>query len=348
MGSVKDLQILKEPKEREMGIARFVFSDRYSVFDWGEMPDHIKNKGAVLCLMAAYCFEKAEEQGIKTHYRGLIRKDGKLVRLDEIEEPTNIMEIDLVRVIYPRFLDGEYDYSMFTPELVNFLLPLEIIYRNGLPEGSSVFKRLEKGEISLEDLGLTSYPKPGERLEKPIFDVSTKLEESDRYITWKEAQKIAGLKDSEVEEIKKLLLKVNDLITKIAEKANLTNEDGKIELAFDPKRELMLVDVIGTLDECRFTYRRLNVSKEIARQFYKNTNWYKDVENAKKIAKERGIKEWKKLCRSKPEKLPFELKKIIEDMYASAANAFLGKNIFDVPKLEDVIKSYEEFITSRG
>ena len=55
-----------------MGIGRFHFSDRYSVFDWGEMPDHIEGKGAALCLMGAYCFEHLEEKGVKTHYRGLV------------------------------------------------------------------------------------------------------------------------------------------------------------------------------------------------------------------------------------------------------------------------------------
>lgn len=39
MGSVKDLKILKKPAENSLGVVRFVFSDRYSVFDWGEMPD---------------------------------------------------------------------------------------------------------------------------------------------------------------------------------------------------------------------------------------------------------------------------------------------------------------------
>ena len=43
----------------------------------------------------------------------------------------------------------------------------------------------------------TYYPKAGEKLAKPILDVSTKLEELDRYLTWKEAKKIAGLADSE-------------------------------------------------------------------------------------------------------------------------------------------------------
>ena len=72
MGSVKDLQIIRPPTQTEMGIGRFLFSDRYSVFDWGEMPDHIGGKGAALCLMGAYCFEQLEKKGVKTHYRGLV------------------------------------------------------------------------------------------------------------------------------------------------------------------------------------------------------------------------------------------------------------------------------------
>ena len=44
MGSVKDLEILKKSSDNSMGLGRFHFSDRYSVFDWGEMPDQIKAK----------------------------------------------------------------------------------------------------------------------------------------------------------------------------------------------------------------------------------------------------------------------------------------------------------------
>ncbi len=75
----------------------------------------------------------------------------------------------------------------------------------------------------------------------------------------------------------------------------MKNEDGKIELAFDDKRKLMVVDVIGTLDECRFTYEGVHVSKEIARQFYKKTDWYNDLEQAKKDAEAKGIQDWKAL-----------------------------------------------------
>jgi phosphoribosylaminoimidazole-succinocarboxamide synthase len=343
MGSVKDLEVIKKPTRSAMGIGRFHFSDRYSVFDWGEMPDHIEGKGAALCMMGAYCFERLEEKGIRTHYRGLVNADGKVVRFDELKQPSNAMEISLVNVYKPKAYvqNGKlkYDYSLYTHRLKNFLIPLEIIYRNGLPEGSSVFKRLEKGLVTLEELGLDHYPKAGEKLAKPIFDVSTKLEEGDRYVSWAEAQRIAGLTDSELEEVKALLLKVDETITEIASRAGLVNEDGKIELAFDPYRRLMVVDVVGTLDECRFTYEGLHVSKEIARIYYRKTEWYRDVEEAKKKAKEQGTEDWKKLVKTRPPKLNPKLKDIISKIYMATANDLTGRKMFEAPKLIDIIKN---------
>ena len=79
LGSVKDLEVIQKPTQDAMGVGRFHFSDRYSVFDWGEMPDHIEGKGEALCLMGAYCFEQIEALGVKTHYKGLVDKDGKVV-----------------------------------------------------------------------------------------------------------------------------------------------------------------------------------------------------------------------------------------------------------------------------
>jgi phosphoribosylaminoimidazole-succinocarboxamide synthase len=343
MGSVKDLEIIKKPTKTRMGIGRFHFSDRYSVFDWGEMPDHIERKGAALCLMGAYCFERLEEKGTKTHYRGLVDKSGRVLHFDELDEPTNVMEFNLVNVYKPKaYVESgklKYDYSVFTPALRNFLIPLEIIYRNGLPEGSSVFKRLEQGLVSLEELGLDHYPKAGEKLAKPVFDVSTKLEQSDRYISWKEAQQIAGLTDSELEEIKGVLLRVDETITEIASEAGLVNEDGKIELAFDPQRKLMVVDVVGTLDECRFTYNGLHVSKEIARLFYRRTEWAREVEEAKK----KGIEDWKSIVKMKPPRLEPRLKTLISQLYMAAANEMTGRKMFNVPKLTDVVKEYQRY-----
>lgn len=352
MGSVKDLEVVKKPTKDVMGVGRFHFSDRYSVFDWGEMPDLIDGKGAALCMMGAYCFERLEEKGIRTHYRGLVDKNGRVVRFDELKEPSSIMEISLVNVYKPRaYVENgklKYDYSVYTPALRNFLIPLEIIYRNGLPEGSSVFKRLEKGLVTLEELGLDHYPKAGEKLKKPIFDVSTKLEEGDRYVSWSEAQRIAGLTDEELVEVKGLLLRVDETITEIAAPAGLVNEDGKIELAFDPQRRLMVVDVVGTLDECRFTYKGLHVSKEIARIYYRQTEWAREVEEAKKKAVTEGVEDWKRLVKAKPPKLDSTLKNIIRQMYMAAANEVTKKRIFDVPKLADIVKEYEKYHSLKG
>jgi phosphoribosylaminoimidazole-succinocarboxamide synthase len=348
MGSVKDLQILTKPTQTAMGTGRFLFSDRYSVFDWGEMPDHIEGKGAALCLMGAYCFEQLEKLGVKTHYRGLVNSAGKAVRLDELKEPSSVMEVALVNVYRPKtsVVGGKivHDYGAYTSSLKNCLIPLEIIYRNGLPEGSSVFKRLAQGKVTLADLGLDHQPKPGETLTKPIFDVSTKLEETDRYVTWTEAQKIAGLTEPELADIKAVLLKADETITKAASNAGLKNEDGKIELAFDDQRKLMLVDVLGTLDECRFTFDGVHVSKEVARQFYKNTAWYTDLEQAKKDAEAKGVQDWKSLCKSQPPKLDPKLKTIISQMYTSVANEMSGKKLFNTPPLPKVIDDYKAFM----
>jgi len=345
MGSVKDLEVIRKPTRDRMGVGRFIFSDRYSVFDWGEMPDLIEGKGQALCMTGAYCFERLEERGVRTHYRGLVDQNGRVVRFDELKEPSNVMEINLVNVYRPKTVVKEgklvYDYSVYTSSLRNCLIPLEIIYRNGLPEGSSVFKRLEQGLVTAKELGLDHYPKAGERLAKPILDVSTKLEDKDRYVTWEEAKGLAGLAYGEVVEVQSLLLKVDNMISELADRAGLANEDGKIELAFDPERRLMVVDVVGTLDECRFTYDRLHVSKEIARQFYQKTSWFMHVEEAKRKAEKEGIEDWKKLVKTQPPRLEITLETIISKLYMTTANELTGRRMFDAPDLPEIVKEYK-------
>jgi phosphoribosylaminoimidazole-succinocarboxamide synthase len=347
VGSVKDLEEIQKATKDKMGLGRFHFSDRFSVFDWGEMPDLIEKKGKALALMGAYCFERLEEKCVRTHYRGLVEDNGKAVLFNEIKNPSSIMEVCMVSVYRPeaRVENGKltYDYSGYTPNLKNCLIPLEIIYRNGLPEGSSVFKRLESGKVTPQQLGLDHYPKPGERLAKPIFDVSTKLEQTDRYLSWEEAAKIAGLTNIEAAAVKVVLAKVNETINEIAARAGLVNEDGKIELAFDNQRRLMVVDVVGTLDECRFTLDGLHVSKEIARQFYKKTEWYREIEEAKKAADAKGIKDWKSLVKTRPPKLEPKLKAIISGMYMAAANEMTSRTFFETAKLAELVKEYKEW-----
>ncbi len=249
------------------------------------------------------------------------------------------MEIELLRVLKPRVRENTYDYSIYREEGANFLIPLEIIYRNSLPKGSSVFKRLKEGSLRSEDLGLSEMPYPGQVLEKPLLDVSTKLEASDRYLSWESAKEITGLSENEVEELKRITLLINELITKEARRIGLVNEDGKVEFGFDEDRNLMLVDALGTLDECRFTYEGMPVSKEIARIFYRDTSWYEEIEEAKKKDKVG----WKKLVENKPPSLPLSLKYSISMLYKASCSEITGRVWFtDVPSVKEILKEIRE------
>lgn len=332
MGSVKDLEVIKAPTDTSLGTGRFSFSDRYSVSDWGEMPDHILNKGQAITLLAAYFFEKLEEAGIPTHYLGLV-EDGCVKKLKDLTRPVNVLEIKLLNVYHPAAKNDSYDYSQYSELKGGFLIPLEIIYRNFLPKGSSVFKRIENGDIQPQDLGLSERPAAGEKLQVPFIDVSTKLEITDRYISWDEAKTISGLSTDEVDELKKLTGKVNNLISEEFKKIGLMNEDGKIECGFDTQRRLTVVDVLGTLDECRFTYQGMPVSKEIARIYYRDTEWHKAVETAKK----KNRLKWKEICELDPQPLPENLKSGLSQVYCACTNKITQKEWFDVPPLDEIL-----------
>lgn len=88
MGSVKDLIVLEHPEKPKSGKGRFVFSNRYSVFDWGEMPNHIEHKGRALCMLGAYFFEKLERMNVKAHYLGVVRND-RASFLQETDKPAH-------------------------------------------------------------------------------------------------------------------------------------------------------------------------------------------------------------------------------------------------------------------
>ncbi|MDO9534453.1 MAG: phosphoribosylaminoimidazolesuccinocarboxamide synthase [Bacillota bacterium] len=340
MGSVKDLKILEAPTKEQHGRGRFVFSDRYSVFDWGEMPDRIEHKGAAIALLGAFFFEKLEEMGIPTHYLGLVEDDRANI-ISHIKNPVDSMEVKMLQVIKPEVKGDRYDYSKYGGEKGGFLIPLEVIYRNSLPPGSSVFKRLEAGEAKPEDLGLQEMPVPNQKLDSPMLDVSTKLEVTDRYITWDEARVISGLSQEEISDLKQLVITINEFITREFSQIGLINEDGKIEVGFDHQRRLMLVDVLGTLDECRFTYEGIPVSKEILRIFYRNTPWHLATEEAK--AKDR--QRWKEICREAPEPLPPRLKQLVSQIYCACTNEITKKEWFkNTPPIKEVMAEIKGYL----
>jgi phosphoribosylaminoimidazole-succinocarboxamide synthase len=341
MGSVKDLHIIREALKDSAGEGVFTFSDRYSVFDWGEMPDLIPDKGKSIAILGAYFFELAEKKGFKTHYLGMETPEG-CKRLAELKAPSDSMRVKIFNVIRPKLLyDKTYDYSMYNGVSKNYLIPLEVIYRNSLPEGSSVFKRLKNNEITYQDLGLDEMPVPGSVLKKPIFDVSTKLERIDRYIRWDEAERISGLSPQKISQLKEILNSLNQLISNEFGKLGLLNEDGKIEFAIDENGDICIVDVFGTLDECRFTYEGMPVSKEVARIYYRKTDWFEALNRAKK----RDKHNFKSICEKQPEKLPAEFKEAIANLYRYCTNKITGRDWFEnVPELADSIRVIKRFI----
>src|SRR4030042_7173989 len=108
------------------------------------------------------------------------------------------MQVALARVYRPEVREfyraGQseirYDYSFFEHNrgrINNYLIGLEILFRNGLPQGSSMLKRLEEARTAsdprravralLRELGLKDEPKPGDLLPRPVMSFTTKSEE---------------------------------------------------------------------------------------------------------------------------------------------------------------------------
>lgn len=110
--------------------------------------------------------------------------------------------------------------------------------------------------------------------------------------------------------------------------------DGKFEFAFElskdseGNRHLQLIDSIGP-DELRLTYNGIQLSKENLRRFYRDSEWYKQVEQAKGLAKDRNEQNWKSICvnelKSSPQILTEEQRTAASMMYKTLTNALFEK-----------------------
>lgn len=306
-GSVKDLY-------KKQNNLVFKYSNRYSVFDWGEMPDDIPYKGEALASMAASFFEYLKKQGISSHY---VSKTGA----DEIE-------VKAVAVRRPEWKNDHYDYSMYNSELTNCLVPLEVIFRKHLGQGNSLEARLKKNPAYLEDLNLKTMPQGESSFDPPIVEFSTKLETSDRYLTRKEIAALNVVSEAELADLRAQTTTVVAELDKLFSSFGVKLWDGKVEYAFGSQqakgqRGLLLVDSIGP-DELRLTYEGLPLSKEFLRQIYRDSKWAEAVKKAKDIADERKSQDWKEICvkelGQKPQNLTPEQIEVSSLLYRALAN----------------------------
>lgn len=344
MTSVKDIDIEEEPGEASLGRGTFTFSDRYSVFDWGPMPDTIPGKGASLCTMGAFNFELLADAGIPTHYRGVLPSEATEPRaIADCEVPPTVMAVDLASVPALPEADAGYDYDVFHEAAgESFVVPLEVVFRNRVPIGSSLRRRREPGAVGLP---YDEWPEEPVDLEEPIVEFSTKFERSDRYLDREEAASIAGIAD--LAAIEELARSVNTVITDRAEATGFRHDDGKIEVVYHAGDHLV-ADVAGTFDENRFAYDGQQVSKEVIRQFYRrfDPQWVAAVEAAKVRAKEQGQSDWKALCTESPDPLPEEVRDTAADLYTSGAMTYTELDCFDVDDLSSVLSRVESVIES--
>lgn len=318
----------------------FEYSDRYSVFDWGEMPDELADKGRALSIMGKLffnylgsphswsdLFSRSEiHERFDTDYLNGLKNSEIYARLcteglchhfindEEVPFDSNLMKVKKIDVIRPVLYEEGYDYTPYAKRPVNTLVPLEIIFRLGLPKGNSLSKRLGNNPVAWKEYGLDRAPSEGELLQKPILDFSTKLERGDRYLEYSEAKNIAGLNDQEWCELHTITHLIALNLFSLHRSIGLELLDGKIEMAFNENgqshRSFILVDSIG-IDELRLLCDGKSFSKEFLREHYKESEWYKNLEDAKKEV-ESNIKmlgpDFKKLClekyHSQPEPLP--------------------------------------------
>tara|TARA_B100001971_G_C18268046_1_gene596627 strand:+ start:61502 stop:63592 length:2091 start_codon:yes stop_codon:yes gene_type:complete len=242
------------------GTYSFDFKDDYSVFDWGKMPDLLENKGFYLCQIGGVLFEYLSTKGIKHHM------------LSYFNHKMQIQHFELSQFIN-----------------------LEVIFRFGVPTGSSLIK---------------SGYKEGEKFQTPLVEYTTKREAIDRKLTEKEAIQISGLNQQSFKNLHDKTIEIATILKEFFADLDIELWDGKFEFAQNKNGELILTDSIG-LDELRLSYKGQYFSKELLRQYYRQTNFYKEIE-AQKV--ELGRIEHSRV-KNRPSNLAPNVKKHMEQMY---------------------------------
>ncbi len=397
-GSVKRVFKTSENPDR----LYFHFTDDYSVFDWGKMPDTIENKGRALAKMGAFFFEQLGSPeifkrlkgnqhlsnfdkafldarfkhpvfdgvcgvtnfGLPHHFKDLIEDDNKNASLlQSILGATTLMEVLTARVERPELhqIDGQPTY--FYPHTQaqsqaqmtgRRLVPLEIVFRFGMPAGSSLKERLEKNSDYARQLGLKKLPKEGDWLERPVLEFFTKLEPKDRLLSTQEAAHISGLNAFEFEYLTEMSYQAALALFVLFAEKGIELWDGKFEMIIDYGAHkdgertgsstggvLLLADSVGP-DELRLIYKGVHLSKEMIRRIYRGTPWEESLKRAQLMAKGRGVADWKGIAlselKSSPQVLAGDEKAAVDKLYGTLANHLIGEPVFaDHPTLDQFV-----------
>jgi len=379
----------------------FEFTDDYSVFDWGKMPDTIANKGRALAILGAHLFERLQDarfwqqlphsphlknfdstwlhdrlhhkvyagqggsgstsqlqpalitDGAPTHFQGLTNTHGEklsnLAKAAPGSEPL-YMEVMAAQVHRPTlhkiahhsvyiYRDGIAQAKL--DQAARRLIPLEIVFRFGMPGGSSLKERLEKDPSYADELGLKN-PQPGAMFDRPVIEFFTKLEPKDRLLSWQEAAVISGLTGEEFEAMVELALDTALALYTIFAERGIELWDGKVEMVCEGGK-VMLADSIGP-DELRLMHQGYQLSKEMIRMIYRDTPWEKSLKQAQQMARLDNSRSWKEIAvkelHAAPELLSPAFKAVIDKLYGVLCNHVVGQEVFaEHPTLAQFVQS---------
>jgi phosphoribosylaminoimidazole-succinocarboxamide synthase len=359
----------------------FEFSDDYSVFDWGKMPDKIDHKGRALALIGAFFFEQLKTpefwaslpeskhlkkfdaeflrarfnnpvfsgaqglttNGLRTHFKSLSDEDGNALTLEQASKHAGriLMHVERAEIFRPE-LSSVFDQPIFfyppqSQDKGTRLIPLEVVFRFGMPAGSSLEQRLSTIKDYGKTLGFTKEPRPNEWFDFPVLEFFTKLEPKDRFLSVQEAALLSGLTATEFNKMTELALDISLALHEIFARAGIELWDGKVELLASESSskdtcDIVLADSVGP-DELRLLFDGQQLSKEMIRQFYRGSEWEKTLKKAQQIAFERGTTAWKEICirelESTPNQLSAEFKESTCKLYCVLANALINPPPFD-------------------
>lgn len=332
--SVKEIGIIKEPTRKEFGVADFTFRPVFSVFDYGTIQPAVPLDNSTICLMQGFNFETLRQEGVDSHYIGLVTEEGDLISakqavMQKIAPWTT--RVKMAHRVMPEFKEGKWDYSMFGGDRArNYVQPIEFISRNELPEASSVWKRVAKGQTTMEDLGLPADFKPGDDIPselKPILDYSTKFEPDDRYLTPAQAQQLMGIGDAEFAAINASTTQASNLMTAYAASRGFERLDGKVEYVGG-----ILGDAVCTWHEDRLKSHGLGISKQRIRDKVKalNGEWYDNIQECKERAKEEGVEDFRTLMDPSIKYVSpdAEFFNAVNTLFRAATNQWVGAKVY--------------------
>ena len=265
----------------------FEYTDDYSVFDWGKMPDPIPGKGENLARLGEWFFntisdpDQWAQHGLADHpdvspylpiHHHLVERQGNKLKVRQVDVPK----------IEPDKIGGTLVYGYDYPPTKNQLIPLEVIFRFGVPAGSSLLERKDWYPFDIYE---------GAEFHQPLVEFSTKLESKDRMLSYQEASLIMGGDPKKLQRLWGATQALALFLRAVFAARGLKLWDGKFEWAM-MDGELTLVDSIGP-DELRVGAGDAVFSKQFLRNYYLGSEWANAVDQGKKMAKDRGSADWK-------------------------------------------------------